>query len=144
MRNNANKKSMKLIKEKEITAPHQYPISFCASRPPLRLLLTGSEDQKIIVYDLTRISTKTVLKWSKMNGPIVGLAINEEGNRVASCSAYDKEITIWNLGSGKILNTLQFSDGSNANGNSSSGNANKNSVEGKIIDLHYCAVFYIS
>lgn len=144
MRNNANKKSMKLIKEKEITAPHQYPISFCASRPPLRLLLTGSEDQKIIVYDLTRISTKTVLKWSKMNGPIVGLAINEEGNRVASCSAYDKEITIWNLGSGKILNTLQFSDGSNANGNSSSGNANKNSVEGKIIDLHYCALFYIS
>ena len=141
MRNNANKKLMKLVKEKEIIAPHQYPISLCASRPPLRLLLTGSEDQKIIVYDLTRISTKIVLKWSKMNGPIVGLAINEEGNRVASCSAYDKEITIWNLGSGKIINTLQFSDGSSDNGNSSNGNGNKNSVEGIINSMHFFSLY---
>ena len=104
---------MRLTKEKEITAPHQYPISSFASRPSSRQLLTGSEDQKIILYDLTRISTKLVLKWAQMNGPIVSLAIDEEGGRtVASCSAYDKEVTIWNLASGKIQSSLQFSDDS--------------------------------
>ena len=106
--------SMKITKEKEIIAPHQYPISSFASKPSTRQLLTGSEDQKIILYDLTRISTKLVLKWAQMNGPIVSLAIDEEAGRlVASCSAYDKEVTIWNLISGKIQSTLQFTDESN-------------------------------
>lgn len=106
--------SMRFVIEKEITAPHQYPISSFASKPSTRQLLTGSEDQKIILYDLTRISTKLVLKWSQMNGPIVSLAIDEEGGKtVAICSAYDKEVTIWNLASGKIQGSLQFSDESN-------------------------------
>ena len=49
-----------------------------------------------------------------MNGPIVSLALDEEGGKtVASCSAYDKEVTIWNLASGKIQGSLQFSDESN-------------------------------
>lgn len=105
--------NLKLIKEKEIIAPHQYPLSSYSSNPSTRQLLTGSEDQKIILYDLTRISTKMVLKWSKMNGPIVSLAVDGEGSLVASCSAYDKEVTIWTLGSGKIQGTLQFTDDSN-------------------------------
>ena len=104
---------MQLTKEKEIIAPHQYPISSYTSQPSTRQLLTGSEDQKIILYDLTRISTKMVLKWSKMNGPIVALALDGEGKVAASCSAYDKEVTIWNLGSGKIQVTLPYSDDSN-------------------------------
>ncbi len=106
---------LKMVKEKEIIAPHQYPISSYTSNPSGRQLLTGSEDQKIIVYDLTRISTKLVLKWSKMNGPIVSLAVDGEGNSgmVASCSAYDKEVTIWTVSSGKIQGTLQFTDDSN-------------------------------
>lgn len=103
---------MKFTKEKEIIAPHQYPISSYTSQPSTRQLLTGSEDQKIILYDLTRISTKMVLKWSKMNGPIVALALDWEGKVAASCSAYDKEVTIWNLASGKIQSTLPFSDDS--------------------------------
>lgn len=101
---------LKLTKEKEIIAPHQYPISSYTSQPSTRQLLTGSEDQKIILYDLTRISTKMVLKWSKMNGPIVALALDWEGKVASSCSAYDKEVTIWNLASGKIQSTLPFSD----------------------------------
>lgn len=100
---------MKIVKEKEIVAPHQYPLSCFASNAISHQLLTGSEDQKIILYDLTRISTKSVLKWSQMNGPIVALAIDESGSFVASCSAYDAEVTIWSLQSGKIQNTLQFS-----------------------------------
>lgn len=104
---------LKLIKEKEIIAPHQYPISSYTSQPKTRQLLTGSEDQKIILYDLTRISTKMVLKWSKINGPIVALAVDGEGKVAASCSAYDKEVTIWNLTNGKIQSTLQFTDDSN-------------------------------
>lgn len=103
---------LKLMKEKEIIAPHQYPISSYTSQPTTRQLLTGSEDQKIILYDLTRISTKMVLKWSKMNGPIVALALDREGKIAASCSAYDKEVTIWNLSSGKIQTTLPFTDDS--------------------------------
>lgn len=103
---------LKLMKEKEIIAPHQYPISSYTSQPTTRQLLTGSEDQKIILYDLTRISTKMVLKWSKMNGPIVALALDQEGKIAASCSAYDKEVTIWNLSSGKIQTTLPFTDDS--------------------------------
>lgn len=110
-------KQLKLIKEKEIIAPHQYPISSYTSQPTTRQLLTGSEDQKIILYDLTRISTKMVLKWSKMNGPIVALALDGEGKIAASCSAYDKEVTIWNLNSGKIQTTLQFTDDSNESKN---------------------------
>lgn len=105
--------SLKLTKEKEITAPHQYPISSYASNAAKHQLLTGSEDQKIILYDLTRISTKMVLKWSKMNGPIVSLAVDEEGKMAASCSAYDKEVTVWSLASGKIQGTLAFTDDSN-------------------------------
>lgn len=105
--------NLKLTKEKEITAPHQYPISSYTSKPGTGQLLTGSEDQKIILYDLTRISTKLVLKWSKMNGPIVSLAVDEEGGVGASCSAYDREVTIWGLGSGKIQGTLAYSDDSN-------------------------------
>ena len=102
---------MKIVKEKEIIAPHQYPISSYTSKPSTRQLLTGSEDQKIILYDLTRVSTKSVLKWAQMNGPIVSLAVDaEEGRMVASCSAYDREVTIWNLGSGKIQSSLQFTD----------------------------------
>lgn len=108
-----NISQVKLIKEKEIIAPHQYPISSYTSHPTSRQLLTGSEDQKIILYDLTRISTKMVLKWSKMNGPIVALALDGEGKVAASCSAYDKEVTIWNLSNGKIQSTLQFSEDSN-------------------------------
>ena len=107
------KKLLKILKEKEIISPHQYPISSFTSKTDTRQLLTGSEDQKIILYDLTRISTKMVLKWSKMNGPIVSLALDEEGNIAASCSAYDKEVTIWTLSSGKIQGTLQFTDESN-------------------------------
>ena len=110
---NITTKQLKLIKEKEIIAPHQYPISSYTSQPTTRQLLTGSEDQKIILYDLTRISTKMVLKWSKMNGPIVALALDGEGKVAASCSAYDKEVTIWNLINGKIQTTLQFSEDSN-------------------------------
>lgn len=107
--------NLKMVKEKEIIAPHQYPISSYTSNPSGRQLLTGSEDQKIILYDLTRISTKLVLKWSKMNGSIVSLAVDGEGNSgmVASCSAYDKEVTIWTVSSGKIQGTLQFTDDSN-------------------------------
>lgn len=102
---------MRIVKEKEIIAPHQYPISSYTSKPSTRQLLTGSEDQKIILYDLTRVSTKSVLKWAQMNGPIVSLAVDaEEGRMVASCSAYDREVTIWNLGSGKIQSSLQFTD----------------------------------
>lgn len=104
---------LKLTKEKEIISPHQYPISSYTSQAKTRQLLTGSEDQKIILYDLTRISTKIVLKWSKMNGPIVALALDWDGKVAASCSAYDKEVTIWNLESGKIQSTLPFSDDSN-------------------------------
>lgn len=107
---NFNDNNLKLVKEKEIVAPHQYPISSYTSNPTSRQLLTGSEDQKIILYDLTRISTKMVLKWSKMNGPIVSLAV--EDGLVASCSAYDKEVTIWSISSGKIQGTLQFTDDS--------------------------------
>ena len=103
--------NMRIVKEKEIIAPHQYPISSYTSKPSTRQLLTGSEDQKIILYDLTRVSTKSVLKWAQMNGPIVSLAVDaEEGRMVASCSAYDREVTIWNLGSGKIQSSLQFTD----------------------------------
>ena len=109
---NISTKQMKLTKEKEIKAPHQYPISSYTSQTATRQLLTGSEDQKIILYDLTRISTKIVLKWSQMNGPIVALALDGEGKIAASCSAYDKEVTIWNLASGKIQSTLSFSDDS--------------------------------
>lgn len=113
---NPNENKLKLIKEKEIVAPHQYPISSYTSKPSSRQLLTGSEDQKIILYDLTRISTKMVLKWSKMNGPIVSLAVDSEGRSVASCSAYDKEVTIWTLSTGKIQGTLQFTDDSSGEG----------------------------
>lgn len=113
---NPNENKLKLIKEKEIVAPHQYPISSYTSKPSSRQLLTGSEDQKIILYDLTRISTKMVLKWSKMNGPIVSLGVDSEGRSVASCSAYDKEVTIWTLSTGKIQGTLQFTDDSSGEG----------------------------
>lgn len=114
---NIPSKQLKMTSEKEIIAPHQYPISSCSSQPMTRQLLTGSEDQKIILYDLTRISAKMVLKWSKMNGPIVALALDGEGKVAASCSAYDKEVTIWNLINGKILTTLQFCDDSNESKN---------------------------
>lgn len=101
---------LKVVQEKEITAPHQFPLSSSASNSQKRLLLTGSEDQKILLYDLTRISTKLVLKWSKINGAITGLAVDDEGRLAASCSAYDQEITLWLLETGKIQSTLPYSD----------------------------------
>jgi hypothetical protein len=93
--------------EKELIAPHQYPITAVSSVPSRGLLLTGSEDQKIILYDLTRISTRSVLKWSSINGGIVALAASESGI-IASCAAYDQEVTLWSAESGKVIGTLAY------------------------------------
>lgn len=105
--------SMPLISiacEKELVAPHQYPITAVSSVPSKRLLLTGSEDQKIILYDLTRISTRSVLKWSSINGAIVALAAGESGV-VASCAAYDQEVTLWSAETGRVIGTLPYKSG---------------------------------
>ena len=100
--------------EKELIAPHQYPITTSASVPSKRLLLTGSEDQKIILYDLTRVSTRAVLKWSSINGAIVALAASGGGDGsgvVASCAAYDQEVTLWSVESGRVIGTLPYKSG---------------------------------
>ena len=94
--------------EKEIKAPHQYPISSVASAAGCHLLVTGSEDQKIILYDLTRISAHAVLKWAEMNGSIVSLAVSKDGKWIASCAAYDSEVVIWSTDAGKVKNTLPY------------------------------------
>lgn len=96
--------------EKELIAPHQYPITAVASVPQRRLLLTGSEDQKIVLYDLTRISTRAVLKWSSINGAIVALAASESG-MIASCTAYDQEVALWSTESGRVVGTLPYKPG---------------------------------
>ena len=99
-----------IVKEKELTAPHQYPITAVSGVAEKRLLLTGSEDQKIILYDLTRISTRAVLKWSSINGAIVALA-GSAAEMIASCAAYDQEVTLWNSTSGRVVGTLPFKAG---------------------------------
>ena len=90
-------------RKKNIIGTASKPIISLAYNPVRKLLAAGSEDNLITIYDIEGIAPPLLLKGHR--GPVTGLAFNNRGIELFSCSK-DMNVRVWDVTNGNILATL--------------------------------------
>lgn len=71
----------------------------------LKLLVTGSEDTKVKVWDLR--SSKCIMSYTEHTGRVNAVNLSPDSRWVAS-GGEDGSVRIWDITTGKTVNTFSF------------------------------------